>query len=51
MHKRKGETSSIEKELRKVNRQVENLLDRIVEADHQTVISVYEKRIKDLEEQ
>ena len=47
--KRKKESSSLEKELKKMNRQVDSILDRIVEADNQTVITAYEKRIKDLE--
>jgi len=45
------DSSSIESELRKVDRQVEQFLGRVVDADNQSVISAYEKRIKDLEGQ
>ena len=39
------------KELRKLEKQAGQLLDRIVKADNQSVIGAYEKRLKELEEQ
>ena len=44
------QAQSIESEVRKIDNQVEQLLDRIVAADSQTLIATYEKRIKALEE-
>ncbi len=49
--KHKKEGASIKNDLRKIERQVEQFLDRIVETDNGTVIAAYEKRIRDLEEQ
>ncbi len=49
--KSKQEHVSIENSLVKIDRQVEQLLDRIIKTENDTVISAYEKRIKDLEEQ
>ena len=41
---------SIESELRKVERDTEQMLDRLVETDSQTLIQTYERRIRSLEE-
>lgn len=38
-------------ELTKVERSIDQLLDRIVEADSETVIAAYERRVRSLEEQ
>ena len=48
---RKRDILSVENELRKIERQVGQFLDRIVEADNQSVVGAYEKRIKELEQQ
>ena len=47
--KHRHENIEVEKDLRKIEHQVEQFLDRIVETDNQSVVAAYEKRIKDLE--
>ena len=47
---RKADAGAIERELKKLDRQVGQFLDRIIEADSQSVVSAYEKRIKELED-
>ncbi len=46
-HKARGQ--SLETDVVKINRQVEQLLDRVVDADSPAVIRAYENRIRDLE--
>lgn len=43
------EKDALEKQLGEVNRQLENMLDRIVEANSASVVSAYESRIEKLE--
>ncbi len=43
--------TSLEKDIRLIERKVEALLDRIVEASGDSVVAAYEKRIRDLEMQ
>ena len=45
----KDRSRSLEAQLRKIDGQIEQLLDRIVDADSSTVIGAYEKRIQKLE--
>ncbi len=40
---------SMEKEIRKLDQSIEQLMDRLIETDSQTMIKAYEKRIKQLE--
>ncbi len=40
---------SMEKEIRKLDQSIEQLMDRLVETDSQTMIKAYEKRVKQLE--
>lgn len=47
----KSDGVSLEKEIALIERKVEQLLDRIVDANSDSVVSAYEKRIKDLETQ
>ena len=44
-----SEKDALEKQLGDVNRQLENMLDRIVEANSASVVSAYESRIEKLE--
>ena len=51
LHSQKGRRQSLETEVRKIERSVEQLLDRIVETDAPSVIRAYENRIKEMEAQ
>ena len=51
LHSQKARRQSLETETRKIERNVDQLLDRIVETDNSSVIRAYEKRIKELEAQ
>ena len=44
-----GEKGELEKQLKDVDRQIESLLDRIVDATSASVVSAYEARIEKLE--
>ncbi len=46
-----GEKDELEKQLKDVDRQIESLLDRIVDATSAPVVSAYEARIEKLERQ
>ncbi len=50
MQKRGEHAQSIEGKLKQTDRKIENLLDRIVDADNQNVVAAYEKRIQSLED-
>lgn len=47
----RSQTKALEQELRGVERKVEQLLDRIVDATSDSVVAAYERRIKELEMQ
>ncbi|MEX2615672.1 MAG: hypothetical protein WD767_06225 [Alphaproteobacteria bacterium] len=49
LHSRKAGSQSLEMEIRKIEKDVEKLLDRIVDLDNPSVIHAYEKRIRDME--
>ena len=40
---------SMEKEIRKLDQSIEQLMDRLIETDSQTMIKAYEKRVKQME--
>ena len=42
---------NLQKDIQSLNKKIENLLDRIVEADNSSVVSAYEKRISKMESQ
>ena len=44
-----NEKTTLQKQIEDVNRQLENMLDRIVEANNASVVSAYESRIEKLE--
>lgn len=44
-----NEKATLQKQIEDVNRQLENMLDRIVEANNASVVSAYESRIEKLE--
>ncbi len=46
-----GENEELAKQLKEVDRQIESLLDRIVDATSASVVSAYEARIEKLERQ
>ncbi len=48
---RQQDGKAIEAEMRKVDKQVEQLLDRIMEAENGTLITAYEKKLEKLEQQ
>ncbi|MCU7859274.1 MAG: recombinase, partial [Candidatus Thiodiazotropha sp. (ex Lucinoma kastoroae)] len=41
---------ALEAELKQIDRKIDNLLDRVVEADSQSLVVRYENRIKELED-
>ncbi len=51
VNNQEGERVTIESELHKLNRQSEQLMDRIVETENLTLIHSYEKRMQKLEDQ
>ncbi|MCG8521979.1 MAG: hypothetical protein MI744_07215, partial [Pseudomonadales bacterium] len=48
-HQQKSRKLDLNKKLKSVERQIEQLVDRIVDTDNQTLISTYEKKITKLE--
>ncbi len=49
--KRADEKLTLEQQIEKINQKVSQILDRLIDADSQTLITAYEKRINDLEDQ
>ena len=49
--KRQDETLALEQQIDKINQKVTQLLDRVIDSDSQTLITAYETRINELEDQ